>query len=94
MWNGGSMSYVRADKLFSREMIELLQEYAAGQTVYIPRKQGERAVWGEKTKLRRELEERNRKIYRNYLEGATTKELAVRYYLSVKTIQRIIRQEK
>lgn len=88
------MSYMRAEELFPREMVELLQDYAAGQTVYIPRKPGQRAVWGEKTKFRRELKERNRQIYRRYLEGASTKELAVSYYLSVKSIQRIIRQEK
>lgn len=75
-------------------MVEMLQDYAAGQTVYIPRKPGQRAVWGEKTKFRREIEERNRQIYRRYLEGASTKELAVSFYLSVKSIQRIIRQEK
>lgn len=88
------MSYVRAEEIFSQEMIELLQQYAAGQTVYIPRKPGQRAVWGEKTKLRGELQERNRQIYRHYLEGTTTEELAGQYYLSVKSIQRIIRQEK
>jgi len=88
------MSYMRAEELFPREMVELLQDYAAGQTVYIPRKPGQRAVWGEKTKFRRELKERNRQIYRRYLEGASTRELAVSFYLSVKSIQRIIRQEK
>lgn len=88
------MSYIRAEELFPQEMVELLQDYAAGQTVYIPRKPGQRAVWGEKTKFRRELKERNRQIYRRYLEGASTRELAVSFYLSVKSIQRIIRQEK
>lgn len=88
------MSYIRAEELFPQEMVEMLQDYAAGQTVYIPRKPGQRAVWGEKTKFRREIEERNRQIYRRYLEGASTKELAVSFYLSVKSIQRIIRQEK
>lgn len=85
------MSYIRAEELFPQEMVEMLQDYAAGQTVYIPRKPGQRAVWGEKTKFRREIEERNRQIYRRYLEGASTKELAVSFYLSVKSIQRIIR---
>lgn len=88
------MSYLRAEELFPQEMVELLQDYAAGQTIYIPRKPGQRAVWGENTQSRRELRERNRQIYRRYLEGETTRELAVSYYLSIKSIQRIIRQEK
>lgn len=88
------MSYIRAEEVFPQEMVELLQKYAAGQTVYVPRKPGQRAVWGEKTKLRGELKERNRQIYRRYLEGMKTEELAGQYYLSVKSIQRIIRQEK
>lgn len=88
------MSYIRAEELLPREMVELLWQYAEGQTIYIPRRPGQRAVWGEKTKLRGELRKRNRQIYRRYSQGAAVGELADEYYLSVKSIQRIIREEK
>lgn len=49
---------------------------------------------GAKTAYRFELQSRNELIYNDYLSGAAIHELANRYYLSEKSIQRIIRQEK
>ncbi|MDE5823329.1 MAG: hypothetical protein K2H91_01385, partial [Lachnospiraceae bacterium] len=41
-----------------------------------------------------ELRNRNRLIYQDFLSGKTVRELAECYYLSEKSIQRIIRMEK
>lgn len=88
------MGYIKAEKVLPLEVIELVQQYVDGTNIYIPRKQDERQAWGTKTSYRYELQSRNQMIYKEYLSGKTVKELAKDYYLSEKSIQRIIRQEK
>ncbi len=88
------MGYRRAEEILPGEVIELIQQYADGVNLYIPRKQGSRQKWGAKTTYKCELQSRNRLIYESYLSGATVGELAERWYLSEKSIRRIVRQEK
>lgn len=85
------MSYIKAENVLPKEIIELLQNYVDGTTIYIPRKAGNRQKWGELTNINNELESRNKSIYNDYLSGMNTNELSVKYFLSVKSIQRIIR---
>ena len=65
-----------------------------GQNIYIPRKADNRAVWGSGTAIRSELRDRNHQIFSEYLSGKSIPALAECYYLSEKSIQRIIREEK
>ena len=88
------MGYIRAEEILPVEVIELIQQYADGVNLYIPRKQENRRQWGTKTMYRDELQSRNALIYGDYLSGIPTHELADRYFLSEKSIQRIIRQRK
>ena len=88
------MGYIRAEEILPIEIIELIQQYADGTSIYIPRKQENRKGWGAKTAYKCELQNRNEQIYKGYLSGMTIYELAKNYYLSEKSIQRIIRQEK
>lgn len=88
------MGYIKAEEILPIEIIELIQKYVDGRNIYIPRKQDNRQEWGTKTSYRCELQNRNQLIYRDYLSGMTVYELAESYYLSEKSIQRIIRQEK
>ncbi|MDE6926667.1 MAG: hypothetical protein K2P59_15695 [Acetatifactor sp.] len=88
------MGYIRAEEILPNEVIELIQQYVDGTNVYIPRKQENRQQWGTGTAYRDELQTRNALIYRDYLSGTSIPKLADRYYLSEKSIQRIIRQEK
>ena len=88
------MGYIRAEEILPIEIIELIQQYVDGTNIYIPRKQENRQDWGTNTDYRRELQNRNALIYRSYLAGITIHELAESYYLSEKSIQRIIRQER
>ncbi len=85
------MGYIKAEKILPIEIIELIQQYVDGQNIYIPRKSENRQVWGASTEIKRELHSRNQQIYADYQSGMTVSELARRYYLSVKSIQRIIR---
>jgi len=51
-------------------------------------------AWGTKTQTKQELLARNQQIYKDYLAGSKTSELACKYYLSEKSIQRILRIQK
>lgn len=88
------MGYKRAEEILPVEVIELIQQYVDGASIYIPRKQENRQEWGIKTGYRWELENRNESIYNDYLSGAAICELANSYYLSEKSIQRILRQKR
>ena len=87
------MRYAKAEELLPIEVIHLIQEYVDGQSIYIPKK-SQRLNWGTKTHIRQELAARDKKIYREFRKGTSTKDLATRYFLSTKSIQRIIRNEK
>ena len=76
------------------EMIKLIQQYADGINIYIPRKEENKQRWGSNTSYKGELQQRNQLIYREYLKGTAVCKLAEDYFLSEKSIQRIIRQEK
>ena len=91
---GARMSYRSAEQILPAEIIELIQQYVDGENIYIPRKTENRKKWGEETRIKQELDIRNQKIFREYLAGVKISELAVRYFLSEKSIQRIVYQAK
>lgn len=88
------MSYRRAEQVLPAEVIEIIQNYVDGACIYIPRKDNTRQEWGTSTSIRSDLEKRNTRIYRDYIRGEKTAELARKYFLSEKSIQRIVRQMK
>lgn len=88
------MSYIKAEQILPEEIIQLIQKYVDGEYIYIPRKNNNRREWGEKTLIRKELQVRNQSIYANYQKGYSIAELAKKYYLSEKSIQRIVQKEK
>lgn len=88
------MGYMRAEEILPVEIIELIQQYVDGENIYIPRKANKRQEWGAGTQIRRELSERNEAIFRDYLKGMKVAELACKYYLSEKSIQRIVKEMK
>ena len=53
-----------------------------------------RQAWGAGTQIKQELLKRDRQIYEDCLAGSKTEELACRYCLSEKSIQRILRIQK
>ncbi len=73
------MRYQKAKEILPKELVELIQSYMDGGYVYIPRK---------------EIQARNREIYKKYRQGMKVQELAEQFYLSEKSIQRIVLQEK
>ncbi|MFJ8067124.1 CD3324 family protein [Psychrobacillus sp. NPDC096426] len=88
------MSYKKASNLLPAELVELIQEYVDGEYIYIPRREDNKKRWGSSTAIRRELDVRNSTIYNDYLSGTDMATLVERYYLSSKSIQRIVLKEK
>ena len=86
------MSYISAEEILPKELIETIQQYVSGRSIYIPCK--EKKIWGSKTKSRLFFENRNEEICKKYKNGVPAKILASEYSLSVKSIQRIIRTTK
>lgn len=87
------MRYIKAENVLPRELIQEIWQYVDGVTLYIPRKPENRRDWGSGTPYRRELEQRNREICREYETGESVSSLAERYHLSEKSIGRIIRSK-
>lgn len=86
------MSYQNPIDLLPKELIEEIQEYVEGKTIYIPKKKANRKHWGENTDTRHFLMSRNCQICSDYQSGMSRKELAEKYFLSEKSIQRILKQ--
>ena len=87
------MSYVKAVDVLQDEILELIQNYVDGEYIYIPRKEDNKKSWGENTDYRKEIEKRNSMIYEEYKTGVKIKILAEKYFLSEKSIQRIVLQK-
>ena len=86
------MSYLRAEEVLPEELIQTIQQYVNGKTIYIPSK--DKKDWGSKTDTRQILKDRNTRIYNRYLEGVAVSILAQDFSLSVKSIQRIVRNSR
>ena len=87
------MSYVKAVDVLPDEILELIPNYVDGEYIYIPRKEDNKKSWGENTDYRKEIEKRNSMIYEEYKTGVKIKILAEKYFLSEKSIQRIVLQK-
>ncbi len=84
------MSYIRADRILPRELLEAIQQYVDGEIIYIPKK--EKRSWGSGTSSKEFFCKRNERIYEAYQNGISTKELSRTFSLSEKSIQRILRK--
>lgn len=83
------MGYKKSKKL-PTELIEKIQEYVDGETVYIPKKTSEK----QQTENRSSLDKRNAEIYSKYVEGKSVKRLSEEYYISTQGIYKILTKFK
>ncbi len=88
------MGYKKANDVLPEELVILIQKYFDGDYLYIPRKKGNELSWGEKNGTKRAIEDRNRNIQYDYINGSTKGQLAKQYHLSIKSIERIIYKQK
>lgn len=88
------MCYLTAKDVLPPEVIELIQLYVEGEYLYIPKKKEIDNPRGSRTQTRKEIKLRNSQIYNDYLKGESRLLLAEKYFLSKKSIDRIILKEK
>ena len=88
------MKYIKAQDVLPEDILKMIQEYVDGEYLYVPRKKSNQKSWGEKSGIKRTLQVRNQEIYQRYLNGITIPILAEEYYLSEKSIRRIISEQK
>lgn len=88
------MGYIKAEEILPVEIIKMIQQYVDGANIYIPRKEDHRAGWGQINQAKKRIYARDMRIYQEYSRGTKVQELAKRYYLSEKSIWRILRKMK
>ncbi len=84
------MSYINANVILPKELVNEIQKYVQGVNLYIPKIPEKKADSSYKA----ELSERNREIYELFQLGNKVSDLAKMYYLSEKSIYRILGQMK
>ena len=62
------MSYISAEDVLPKELIETIQQYVSGKSIYIPCK--EKKVWGSQTKTKQYYKIRNQEICIKHKNGA------------------------
>ena len=87
------MSCQNAIELLPKELLEQVQEYIDGRVIYIPKKQENKKQWGENTDTKQFLASRNFQIRLDFRNGMSTRQLAEKYFLSQKSIQRILKKD-
>ena len=88
------MRYIRAQDVLPADLLNQLQQYVDGAYLYIPRREENRLAWSQRTNSKAETAGRNREIYRRALAGETAAQLAEAYFLTEKTIRRILLEER
>lgn len=82
--------YKNAAEILPAHLLEALQQYAAGEQLYIPRPD-ERLGWGERSGARQALKSRNEQIRRRYYqEGASIDQLMHEFHLGYDSIRKIV----
>lgn len=84
---GENMSYINANEILPKELIDEIQRYVQGVNLYIPKIFDKKRTDSE---YKKELFERDMEIYEMFQSGNTVSELAKMYYLSDKSIYRIL----
>lgn len=89
------MSYIKAEEILPKELLESIQEYVDGSMIYIPRKDhvGEQPE-RKRTPYQEELCRRNGQIRTERKMGVSIESLAEKYFLSKKSIERILRSKE
>lgn len=88
------MKYINGADILPPELLEILQDYAQGQYIYIPKKEETKNLRENMTEYRIELEKRNARIYTKHLEGRSNSEIAQLYHLSQPSVRRIIAESR
>ena len=85
------MGYINANVILPIELINEIQKYVQGVNLYIPKIPEKKK---RDSSYKSELQERNQQIYELFQSGNKVSELAKMFYLSDKSIYRILGKMK
>ena len=85
------MVYKNARGVLPDELIEEIQKYVDGASIYIPAKTEAKTEWGHRNGTKERLAARNAEIRTLFERNVSVSELSDRYYLSSDTVRKIIR---
>ena len=88
------MGYKNAIRILPDDLIMAIQQHIDGEYLYIPRKEENKRGWGELSNSRQLLDERNAGIFAEYQRGTHVEQLANAYFLSSKTVYKILSEMK
>ena len=86
------MKYRNVNEILPPELVEEIQKYIQGESVYIPKK--DKITRKAPTEYKIELEKRNTRIYKMHLEGMSNDKLAENFSLAQSSIRRIIIEQR
>ena len=84
------MGYKNAISVLPADLLEAIQQHIDGEYIYIPRKTENKKLWGEVKNSRQYVQERNEMIFSQYQGGVSVEDIACLYYLSPKTVYKIL----
>ncbi|MCI8373122.1 MAG: hypothetical protein HFI75_12180 [Lachnospiraceae bacterium] len=88
------MGYKNSMDLLPADLIQQIQKYVDGETIYIPRAECNRKKWGENSNVWRALNRRNLEIYNKYQSGVRVQQISQEYHISVQGIYKILSKFK
>ncbi|QRG66701.1 CD3324 family protein [Brevibacillus choshinensis] len=84
------MKYVNATAILPEALIEEIQKYVQGETIYIPKPETTYQKWGTRSGTRKMIDDRNRAMKASFKRGVSIDQLAIDHCLSVETIKKIV----
>ena len=84
------MRYMKAADVLLPDLLKQVQTYIDSEYLYIPRRAETRRAWGAANGRKAETLARNLEIYRRYREGTPVAQLSEDYFLTPKSVWKII----
>jgi Mor family transcriptional regulator len=66
--------------------------YAGGELVYVPEKDRRKAGWGTMNGSRERYALRNTQMARDFINGASIEEIALKFFLSKDSVRKIVKE--
>lgn len=88
------MGYINGKQILPIELIEQIQQYVDGKSIYIPKKEETVKCWGQNTNTKIFLNRRDREIYQKYQNGYRVVDLSQEYHISTQGIYKILSKQK